>query len=322
MTDYEEILSKRALIIIGSIWMTILVVGIILITLGLNEAFYVRDPTIQIIFEIITSSGSSFYIILLIAILTFSYDKRFSKNFFILYIFSGFLNTLLKVSIKDPRPTTNFLRSEPVQGYGFPSGHAQLAVTNWGFVAYQFKDKLKPNVVPILFSIFIFLIAISRIILGVHDIQDIVGGLLIGIALLLLFIYLNPIISEITEKLSLSIKIIIAVIIPILVYLIGTLFFSETRYSVNIYAIMAGSLFGILIGNIFEEKYIKYEPTELEAKQKIINLVIGLVILLIYLIFIYRSITGTDFHEFVRNAIISLMITLVMPFIFTKIKKN
>jgi membrane-associated phospholipid phosphatase len=326
MAESKEILSKGALILIGIISLTIFIIGILLIALGYNEAFYVENSIVLLIFEIITFSGNAFFLIIFIAIFTFSYDKRYAKNFFMIYILSGYVNTLIKEIVQDPRPSTNISKSAQrgytSSGYGFPSGHSQVAVTNWGFTAYYYKDKLKPYVVPIIFSIFIFLVSVSRIIIGVHDLQDIIGGFLIGIGLLILFLYLRPIVSEKFNKLSLSTKIILSIIVPVLLYLLGTYFLPETGYGINIYAVSGGSLLGLLLGHILEEKYVKYEPSELNIRQKIINLIIGIGLLLFYLIFIYGLIIGTGFHEFIRNMIISFMITFLIPLIFIKINRN
>jgi membrane-associated phospholipid phosphatase len=326
MTKSKEILSKRALIIIGIVSLITFFVGVILIFLGYNEAFYIENSLVQIIFGIITYSGNFFFLIVFIAIFSFSYDKRFANNFFFIYILSGYVNTLIKEIVQDPRPSTNISKSAQrgyaSSGYGFPSGHAQVAVTNWGFTAYYFKDKLKPYVIPVILSIFICLVAISRIIIGVHDLQDIIGGLLIGIGILILFLHLRPIITEKFNVLSLSIKIILAIIVPVLLFVLGTLFLPESGYSINIYAVLGGSLLGLSLGQVLEDEYIRYEPSELNLRQKIINLIIGLGILLFYLIFIYGLIIGTDFHEFLRNAIVSFIITLLMPLIFTKINRN
>ena len=83
MTESKEILSKRALIIIGIISLAIFIIGFILIALGYNEAFYIENSTVQLIFGIITLLGSAFFLYIIIAIFTFSYDKRFAKNFFL-----------------------------------------------------------------------------------------------------------------------------------------------------------------------------------------------------------------------------------------------
>jgi len=327
MSDYEEILSKRALIVICIVSLALLIVGTILLILDYNEALYIENSIVQLIFEIITFTGNGLFLILTVAVFNFIYDKRFAKNFYFMWIFSGGINTMLKEIIKEPRPLTNITkeaeRGYSSSGYGFPSGHAQVAASLWGYTAYDFKDKAKPNLIPVIFSIFIFLVALSRVIIGVHSIKQIVWGLLIGIVILIAFLHLEPILSEKINLLSLPMKIILAIIVSVLYAVLGPLLFPESAgYGVNIYAISGGSLLGLSVGYILEGEYVKYEPSELNTKQKVINLTVGIIILLIFLIFIYGLIIGNDILLFIQNAILSLIIILLIPYIFTKIRRT
>ena len=327
MSDYEEILSKRALIVICIVSLALLIVGTILLILDYNEALYIENSIVQLIFEIITFTGNGLFLILTVAVFNFIYDKRFAKNFYFMWIFSGGINTMLKEIIKEPRPLTNITkeaqRGYSSSGYGFPSGHAQVAASLWGYTAYDFKDKAKPNLIPVIFSIFIFLVALSRVIIGVHSIKQIVWGLLIGIVILIAFLHLEPILSEKINLLSLPMKIILAIIVSVLYAVLGPLLFPESAgYGVNIYAISGGSLLGLSVGYILEGEYVKYEPSELNTKQKVINLTVGIIILLIFLIFVYGLIIGNDILLFIQNAILSLIIILLIPYIFTKIRRT
>lgn len=327
MTESKEILSKRSLMVIGFITLLLFIIGMILLILDYNEALYIKNSIVQLIFEIITFTGESLFLILVFAILIFIYDKRFAVSFFLMYGISGICNSMLKEIIKEPRPLTNITKADErgysEVGYGFPSGHAQVGVSIWGLTAYHFKDKARPNLIPVVFSIFIFLVALSRVIIGVHSIKQIIWGLLIGILILIAFLYLEPIISEKFNLLSLPMKLILAIVLSVLLYVIGTLLFPEfAGYGENIYAIAGGSLLGLSVGSLFEREYVKYEPSELNSKQKVINLTVGIALLLIFLIFIYGLITGLDIVLFIENAILTLIITLLIPFIFTKINRS
>jgi membrane-associated phospholipid phosphatase len=327
MVESEKVLSKRALEIIGVICTILLLFGSILIILEYNEALYIENSVAQFIFEIITFTGNGVFLILVIAVTTFIYDKRFAKNFFLMWIISGSLNSMLKEIFQEPRPKTNITKASErgysSSGYGFPSGHAQVAASNWGFSSYHFKDKIKSQLIPIFFSIFIFLVALSRAIIGVHSVKQIVWGLLIGIIILITFLYLNPIFAEKFNTLSLPIKITLAVLVSILIAVLGTLLFPEfAGYGINIYATSGGSLLGLSVGFIFEGEYVNYEPSELTIRQKITNLTIGIGLLLIYFIFFYNLMFGTDILIFIQHAVLSFMIIFVIPFIFTKINKN
>ena len=95
MSEFKEILSKKALIAIGIISLSILIVGMILMALGYNEACFIENSVVQIIFEIITFTGNGLFLIMVIAIFSFIYDKRFAKNFFLMWILSGSINSML-----------------------------------------------------------------------------------------------------------------------------------------------------------------------------------------------------------------------------------
>ena len=166
MTESKEILSKRSLMVIGFLTLLLFIIGMILLILDYNEALYIKNSIVQLIFEIITFTGDSFFLILVFAILIFIYDKRFAVSFFLMYGISGICNSMLKEIIKEPRPLTNITKADErgysSSGYGFPSGHAQVAASIWGFTAYHFKDKARPNLIPIVFSIGIRTICIYR----------------------------------------------------------------------------------------------------------------------------------------------------------------
>jgi membrane-associated phospholipid phosphatase len=339
MSEKREYLSKNGLILIGITFLAILIVGLILLLLGLNEEFYGTNSIVRNIFKAITYLGDPIVFLIVLAILFFAYDKKFAKNLAASLLLSYYLNDWIKELFQDTRPITNQDASEEYgyiePSYGFPSGHALEAVTFWGYMAYKWKDKPKPFVFPVIppiLSIIIFLVAISRIIIGVHDLQDIIGGLLIGIAFLMIFIYLEPLFTKQFNKLSFSLKIIIAVIIPILLLLIPTLLYpkaglglvsSAPSYSDNgAFGLTAGVLLGFGVGYILEQEYIKYDPKTLNVKQKIINVIIGLIILLVvYFPLNYLLEIDSVFYRFARYAIMAFVLTFILPLLFQKINK-
>ncbi|GAG60249.1 unnamed protein product, partial [marine sediment metagenome] len=172
MSEKKELLSKKGLMVIGIVSLATLIIGIILYYTNLNEAFY-STGSVQSIFKVITYLGEPVVFIIIIAMLFLSYNKTYAKTVAFSLLYSYYLNGVFKELFQDPRPTaTN--EPGPDHGfiepdYGFPSGHAQTAVSFWGHVGYEFKDKYEYKniqIVPIFMSILIFLIAISRIIIG------------------------------------------------------------------------------------------------------------------------------------------------------------
>ena len=336
MSEKKEFLSKRGLMVIGIVSLIILLLGIILYFSGLNEEFYSESG--QTIFKIITYLGEPVVFIIITAILFLAYNKVYAKNLGLSLLFSHYMNQLFKSIFKDPRPIATNVGDkygfvEP--SYGFPSGHAQNAVSFWGYVSYEFKDKYdykRIQIVPCILSILIFLIAISRIIIGVHDLQDIIGGLLIGIGILLLFIYLEPALSIQFNRLNLITKIFVTIVISVGLFLIGTLLFPEAGLGLvdpqplykdnGAFAVVGGVLLGFGIGYLLEQEYVKYEPSQVSTRNKIINIIIGIVLLLVVFVpFEYLIEIDSVYFRFFRYALPTFILAYIVPLICTKINK-
>jgi len=108
-------------------------------------------------------------------------DPDLGISLFGLVILSGSLNILLKELFSIPRPPRE-LWLEEVEGPGFPSGHTQVATSFWSRFSFQMRRK----------SIYLFSlicctgIGLSRIMLRVHSIVDVLGGYLFGLTISLL----------------------------------------------------------------------------------------------------------------------------------------
>lgn len=94
---------------------------------------------------------------------------------------SGLTTLMLKYLLNADRPLDAFYaESTP----SFPSGHATIAISLYGFLllnAYNHdKHPLKSPLV-IFFSVLIILIGLSRLYLGVHHVQDVLAGYGVGI---------------------------------------------------------------------------------------------------------------------------------------------
>ena len=157
----------------------------------------IRTPALSVFFENISLAGYPTFLILFISFGYFFWSpSRFSRIAMMLFI-SGLINGFLKDFFQDPRPLIELMLDPKVgTSYGWPSGHAQIAVTLWGLIAYE----LKYNRATIGAGILIFLIAFSRMYLGVHDLGDVISGLIIGT--IILAIWHLAVIYKIYESLS------------------------------------------------------------------------------------------------------------------------
>ncbi|MEJ2250097.1 MAG: hypothetical protein P8Y97_10605 [Candidatus Lokiarchaeota archaeon] len=87
------------------------------------------------------------------------------------------------------------------------------------------------------------------------------------------------------------------------------------------YGQVAGVILGLSIGYILEQEYVKYEPKDMTVLQRILNVIIGLAILLVVYFLLEFLLHGNIFFRFIRYAVIALILTLLLPYIFVKIYK-
>ena len=148
-------------------------------------------PTLTKFFKYVTWFGSAIGILIFTAVfLVLLKDNRYKIAMLLNLIGSVLLNQGLKFFFMRERPKDIFLVEET--GFSFPSGHSSVALAFYGFLIYlvwtRFQNiKLKITLIVILLSL-IILIGISRIYLGVHYFSDVLGGYLITLAYLILFI--------------------------------------------------------------------------------------------------------------------------------------
>lgn len=144
------------------------------------------NPTLDVVFRIITDLGSHSLYFLVCAPLFWVVDRRRASAVFLLVLISALLNTWVKLGFATPRPDPNLARVLDLRPFqsgnpSFPSGHTQGALVFWACVALWVRRPWV-TVVAVLMTI---LVSFSRVYLGAHFPIDIVGGLVIGTVVLL-----------------------------------------------------------------------------------------------------------------------------------------
>lgn len=102
------------------------------------------------------------------------------------------ISQALKFMIQRSRPIGISLIEET--GYSFPSGHSMVSCAFYGLIIYFiYKSNLKKplkTALIVLLTLLILSIGMSRIYLGVHYPTDVIGGFLLAIIQLILFVEL------------------------------------------------------------------------------------------------------------------------------------
>lgn len=156
-----------------------------------NIVIKMLSPHMTSIMMFISFLGSAITLIVLsIAFIVLLKNKKYSKFIILNLCLVFILNRILKLIIARPRPEVIKIVLE--KGYSFPSGHAMVSTGFYGFLIYlaykNIKDKKIKYPLIIVLSLLILLIGISRIYLGVHYATDVIGGFIIGVIYLVLFI--------------------------------------------------------------------------------------------------------------------------------------
>ena len=141
--------------------------------------------------KVITNLGSAVFLIALTIILIIVIkNKKIGLSIFLNLSFVTILNQLLKRILQRPRP--NEFRIIEETGYSFPSGHSMVSMAFYGYLIYLIYKYVKNKYIKwgliTLLSVLIVSIGTSRIYLGVHYTSDVLGGFLIAVSYLIIYI--------------------------------------------------------------------------------------------------------------------------------------
>lgn len=90
--------------------------------------------------------------------------------------------SLLKLVLRRPRPSNDYVRHMLIQTFSFPSGHAAGALVSYGLVATIVAYLWPAFAIPVWVGALVitFFISLSRVYLKAHYASDIIGGWLVG----------------------------------------------------------------------------------------------------------------------------------------------
>ena len=156
----------------------------------LVSTYLIQDSLTPIV-KIITWFGSATCLIALTFILFILIrNKRQGILIGVNLIVITILNQTLKFILQRPRPTEFRIIEET--GYSFPSGHSMVSMAFYGYLIYLIYKYVKNKYLKwgsiILLGALICCIGISRIYLGVHYTSDVLGGFLLSISYLVIYI--------------------------------------------------------------------------------------------------------------------------------------
>lgn len=175
----------------------------------LVSRFLIGDFVTPIAKFVTNLGGAVFLIALTVILILVIKNKKIGISIFANLTIITVLNQILKRILQRPRPTEFRIIAE--SGYSFPSGHSMVSMAFYGYLIYLSYKYIKNKYIKwglnFILGLLIVSIGISRIYLGAHYTSDVIGGFLISISYLIIYVMtVNKLMNENEKKTSLRKK--------------------------------------------------------------------------------------------------------------------
>ena len=145
------------------------------------------SPKMTPIVKFITEFGNYTVMIpVIILFYLFNKDKSFNRYFTINLVAIFTSNFIVKNIIRRDR---NLIIEN---GFSFPSGHSMVSFAFYGFIIYyvycSHLSKIWKTIIISILILLVLMIGLSRIYLGVHYASDVIGGFVLALVYLIIFI--------------------------------------------------------------------------------------------------------------------------------------
>ncbi len=279
---------------------------------GINLIIVIQQahgPVLDSLFGAITLLGGEQFYLILFPLILWCIDYSFGAVLAVFFMLSDSINVILKGVFQHPRPfeLNPGVKLGYEEGYGLPSGHAQLAVTAWGAIAFRVR-KVWFSIIAVLL---ILLIGFSRIYLGVHFPTDVFAGWIIGLILLAVYLAVEAPIERWLSRLNMWLQLLVAVAVPLLLIPLN-----QSNEAIT----SAGTLFGIAVGLVFARRYISFS-VQGAWWQRVLRFMIGFVVVLALYLGLKAAFPpdGAAYggvFRFLRYALIGVWLMLGAPYLF------
>ena len=269
------------------------------------------NPFLDRLFTAATFLGEEEFYLVFLPLIYWCFNKRTGIRLAYAFLLSTYLNSFLKDLFAIPRPSDpriRFLRKETSPS--FPSNHAQGAMVSWGYLAAQWQNRAFWAVVIVL----VFLCSLSRVYVGVHFPQDVVGGITIGVLYLLAFNWVTANWGRKLAEIPLVAKAGLSVLLPIALLIAHP---SEDT------AMTMGALAGMGLGFLLEGRFVGFSADGLWWR-RVLRFLVGVILIIVFYVGL-KAVFPTEVAlslalglRTIRYGVVGMVGTLVAPWIFVK----
>jgi membrane-associated phospholipid phosphatase len=298
------------------------------------------SPALDGIMKTLSAIGRPEFFLVLLPFIYWTIDRRLGiRTVLVLFLFD-FINASVKVLFHQPRPywLGNVRAMATEDSYGIPSGHSGRTLAVGAYLAIH----IRKNWFWALAVIYTLLVGLSRLYLGVHFPQDVLGGWVLGIVVVWAATrWEGPVRGWLVTK-SLSTQVGLSFLAAVGVVLTGYIvrfivagspdpaawsaYNAEARSMAQFFTI-AGAVFGALAGYALMRRYARFNPGG-RWILRLIRYVFGLVFLL--LLFsgmdaLFAALAPDEsaagyILRFTRYGLVTLWVTFLAPWLFLKTK--
>jgi membrane-associated phospholipid phosphatase len=257
-----------------------------LVPWGTNAIVWVQSVVSQgldPVFKFLTYLGYEELYLVLLPLVYWCISKPVGIGLGYITLLSTWANGALKNLFDIPRPCeapkpcdTPIRAPLPEVTYSFPSNHAQGAVVNWGYLALQLRRRIGWVVAVIL----MLGIGLSRIVLGVHFPEDVIGGWLIGVVVLVVFALLAPVVGRWVIGHEMPVQLAMAAALPLLLILLHPADRNGLYPAEDAVKAMS-ALLGMGLGVLMERAWLRFRVDGAWWRRGL-RLAVGLVIVVIF----------------------------------------
>lgn len=285
--------------------------------------------------------GASFFggadgYILLAALIYVAWNKKLAIRLSVLVLLTMALNGILKMAIKNPRPFIRegtWLKKWAVSPksatalaaeYSTPSGHAMASSAFYSYLYALVKNQW----IRVAAIIVIVVIGFSRPYLGVHYVEDVLIGWLIGLTLALVFIRYDDALAAAWRRLSYILQIAVTVAGSLALWVVVVaLNGGRTDRPPDAMIDYAGFLTGIVLARPLEESKVNFDPRSSSFLTKILRYLLTVAMILFTLLFLNkafgliadRSTLLGNLLEYLRLTALGFVTIFLAPLLFTRI---
>jgi len=273
------------------------------------------------VFTFLTFLGYEEFYLILLPIVYWCIDKGIGASLGYASLLSVWVNSLLKYLLAIPRPADPRLDvALPEASPSFPSGHAQNAIVNWGYLAFRFRRWIFTVLVVLL----ILGIGLSRIVLGVHFPQDVLGGWLIGLAVLAIYVWAEPQVASWVGSQAQPVQYALAVAVPVLL-----IFFQpadvQGRYPAEGAVVPLSALAGLGVGLLMERSRVRFQ-VQGAWWQRVLRFLAGLVVVALFylgpkLVLPQEMAYAPEtLLRFLRYGLLGWVVAFLCPWLFVRLR--